>query len=446
MVAVMPDPDLLERYGGPAPRYTSYPTALDFGPLDAGRLARALDELADLPLSLYVHLPFCRSVCLFCGCHAVHTRDVRRGDSYLRDLIQEACGWSAAVSPSRPVVQMHWGGGTPTFYPPDALAHLADVLRDLFRFSPEAECAIEADPRVTTVDHLRTLRRAGFNRLSLGVQDTDPAVQRAVNRRQSIEQTRMLIETARALGFSGISVDLICGLPHQTTASFARTLDQIIELRPDRVALFAFAHLPGRIPHQRAIRPADLPSPAERLAMTVQATVALTEAGWHAIGMDHFALPDDPLSKAKAAGTLHRNFQGYTTRGDLALLGLGASAISAAGPVYAQNEKDLHRYSQLLQTTGHAITRGVVLSAEDLLRRHLIMTLMCRLELDWAEADYCPSPAEWQHLETMADDGLIVLDAAGLRVTALGRWFLRAIARVFDHRTTGAASACSRTV
>lgn len=446
MTPAVPGPALLTRYGGPAPRYTSYPTALEFGPLGPDTLRTALDQTPNLPLSLYLHLPFCRSVCLFCGCHAVHTRDPRRGDPYLDDLITEARAWAALLRPSRPVVQMHWGGGTPTFHPPDALARLADAITAAFPFAPDAELSIEVDPRVTSPAHLTTLRRAGFNRLSLGVQDVDPTVQRAVHRLQPESQTRTLIDAARSLGYQSIAIDLICGLPHQTPASFARTIDQIITLRPDRISIFAFAHLPARIPHQRGIDPRTLPSAQTRLTMTLHASRALQNAGWRAIGMDHFALPQDPLSLALDAGTLHRNFQGYTTHAGTCLLGLGASAISAVGDLYAQNEKTLTTYSHLIRTSGRATTRGLRLTPEDLLRRRLIMDLMCRFALDWTYSGYCPSPAEWSRLQDMADDGLIQLDPTGLRVTATGRFFIRTIARVFDARTPAAAPTCSHTV
>lgn len=438
-------PALLARYGGPVPRYTSYPTALNFGPFAPADLQEGLVDHPARPLSLYVHLPFCRSVCLFCGCHAVHTRDQRRGGAYLDVLIAEAEAVARWLPERRPVVQMHWGGGTPTFHEPEQLARLAEALRQMFYFLPKAEWSVEADPRVTTAEHLRVLRQAGFNRISLGVQDFDPAVQRAVNRLQPEAQTRAVIEAARSLGFHGVSVDLICGLPRQTRLSFARTVDRVIAAGPDRVALFAFAHLPGRIPHQRGIRAADLPAPEERLAMALQAARALQDAGWRAIGMDHFARPGDALCRALEEGTLHRNFQGYTTHGEADLIGLGASAISAAGRVYAQNEKDLAAYAVRVREGGWATVRGLRLTDDDLLRRRLIMALMCRFELDWTREGYTPNPVEWARLETMAADGLLELDAGGLRATAAGRFFIRAIAQVFDAHAVGAA-ACSRVV
>jgi oxygen-independent coproporphyrinogen-3 oxidase len=441
-----PNPSLLARYGGPAPRYTSYPTALRFEPFTPEDFQHELLDHPPRPLSLYVHLPFCRSVCLFCGCHAVHTRDPRRGPAYIDALITEADAVSHWLPGRRPVVQMHWGGGTPTFHSAPELARLAEALWQRFYFLPGAERSVEVDPRVTTPDHFRVLRQAGFNRISLGVQDFDPSVQRAIHRIQPEAQTRAVLDQARALGFHGISVDLICGLPLQTPASFAQTVDRVIAAAPDRISLFSFAHLPSRIPHQRGIRSADLPSPETRLAMAVRASAALQEAGWRAIGMDHFARPGDPLCRALDEGSLHRNFQGYTTHAGTDLIGLGASAISAVGRIYAQNEKDLTSYSRLVQARHWATVRGIRLNDEDLLRRRLIMALMCRFEIDWTREGYSPSPSEWRRLKEMAGDGLVELDAIGVRATGTGRWFIRAIAQVFDPHSTEATAACSRIV
>lgn len=446
MSAPAPNPSLLRRYGGPVPRYTSYPTALRFEPFTPEDFQHGLLDHPPRPLSLYVHLPFCRSVCLFCGCHAVHTRDPRRGSAYIDALVTEADAVSRWLPGRRPVVQMHWGGGTPTFHPPSELARLAEALWQRFYFLPGAERSVEVDPRVTTPDHLRVLRQAGFNRISLGVQDFDPSVQRAVRRIQPESQTRAVLDQARAHGFHGISVDLICGLPLQTPVSFAQTVERVIAAAPDRISLFSFAHLPSRIPHHRGIRTADLPDPETRLAMAVGASRALQEAGWRAIGMDHFARPGDPLCRALDEGTLHRNFQGYTTHGGADLIGLGASAISAAGRIYAQNEKDLTAYSHLVLARNLATVRGVRLDDEDLLRRRLIMALMCRFEIDWTREGYSPSPREWVRLEEMAADGLVELDATGVRATATGRWFIRAIAQVFDTQSAPSVNACSRIV
>jgi len=438
-------PALLARYGGPVPRYTSYPTALNFGPFTPADLRQGLADHPARPLSLYVHLPFCRSVCLFCGCHAVHTRDPRRGEAYVGTLLREAEAVARWLPGRRPVVQMHWGGGSPTFHPPEQLARLADALWQLFYFLPGAERSVEVDPRVTTPEHLRVLRQAGFNRISLGVQDFDPAVQRAVNRVQPEAQTLAVMECARSLGFHGISVDLICGLPRQTALSFARTVDRVIASAPDRVSIFSFAHLPARIPHQRGIDAADLPAPEERLRCFFQASRALQEAGWRAIGMDHFARPSDPLCRALDEGTLHRSFQGYTTHGGADLIGLGASAISAAGRIYAQNEKDLGTYATRVEQEGWATARGLRLGEDDLIRRRVVMALMCRFELDWAREGYSPSPAEWSRLESMAGDGLLELDATGLRATPEGRFFIRSIAQVFD-ASSAPSALCSRAV
>lgn len=437
---------LIERYGGPVPRYTSYPTAASFTELDPDTMLRSWMPEPPRPLSLYVHLPFCRSVCFFCGCHAVHTRDPRRAEAYLDDLDHEISAVSRAIGGRRPVVQMHWGGGTPTFLEPVQLARLSRMLRDAFLFSPDAECGIEVDPRVVTRGQLAVLGAEGFERLSLGVQDLDPRVQQAINRLQPAEMTREVIATARDLGFSSISIDLIHGLPLQTRAGFRDTIAAVVEMGPDRISLFSFAYLPGRIRHQRAIRGADLPDPAERLGMWADACAMLAGSGYRHIGMDHFARPDDALCRAQDEGRLQRNFQGYSTHGGCDVLGFGVSAISSLGPVYAQNEKDLSLYRSMVRSRGWATVRGCRLDAEDLSRRRLIMELMCHFRADWEEVGRKPGPGERAALEEMERDGLLTLDDRGMEVLPHGRFFIRSIAAVFDTRSAESGAMFSRTL
>lgn len=429
----------------PGPRYTSYPTALQFGPMDSRTFREGWQESPERPLSLYVHLPFCRSVCLFCGCHAVHTRDARRAAPYLAALKREIATVAGWIPRRPPVVQMHWGGGTPTFLSPAQVEDLGVFLRKHFDFAPAAELGVEVDPRVTSPAHLEALRAAGFNRISLGVQDLDPSVQEAVRRIQPETQVRELMERARSGGFGSVSVDLIYGLPRQTGETFARTVERVIDLAPDRVSLFHFAYLPERIRHQRAIRSDELPGPLEKAGMFAAAAAAFLEAGYTHVGMDHFARPEDDLCRALEAGTLHRNFQGYTTHAGSDLVGFGASAISSVGRFHAQNEKDVAAYERQALAEGRATARGLRVGDDDLRRRAVIMELMCRFAVEWDAAGHQPDDTEREALERLALDGLVEVDGRGARATDLGRYFIRNIAMVFDAYAVKASAACSRT-
>lgn len=437
--------DPVARYGGPAPRYTSYPTAPCFKDFTPEQALSGWMETPPRPLSLYVHLPFCRSVCLFCGCHAVHTRDTRRADSYLDDLELEIVAVSRSLTGKRPVVQLHWGGGTPTFLTSGQMERLVKILHRQFEFADNPECGVEIDPREVSRDQLEVLRAAGFNRLSLGVQDLDPKVQEAVNRIQPQEMTETVVAQARELGFSSLSLDLIHGLPLQTRKGFRTTVEEVLKMKPDRISLFSFAYLPERIRHQQAIDRGDLPAPEERLGMWTDALEILADAGYRHVGMDHFARPDDALCLAQDGGSLQRNFQGYSTHGGCDVLGFGVSAISSLGRVYAQNEKDLGRYAELVRGPGWATVRGMRLSDDDLVRREVVMDLMCHFSLDWSRVGYWPDARELEALDEMARDGLLEHDDMGIRVLPTGRFFIRRIAMVFDAYASAPAPSFSRT-
>ncbi|MFD1555392.1 oxygen-independent coproporphyrinogen III oxidase [Paraburkholderia silviterrae] len=437
-------PDLLAKYGANGPRYTSYPTALQFRDdfdLDHYRLAAADPGAAETDLSLYFHIPFCDTVCFYCGCNKVATKNRRRSKPYVQQLVREIELQAALFDTRRPVSQLHWGGGTPTFLSLEEMCTLMAATREHFALRPdsEGEYSIEIDPReasAQTIEHLRTL---GFNRLSLGVQDFDPVVQRAINRVQPLELTVDVMNTARANGFESISVDLIYGLPHQSVASFKRTLYTILLLAPERISVFGYAHMPQLFKMQRQMDAATLPSPATRLALLQLVVEQLTEAGYVYIGMDHFALPTDELARAQAQRTLHRNFQGYSTRADCDLIGFGASSIGKVGDVYAQNAKDLPGYGAAIDAGQLAVTRGVRLTADDRLRRDIITELMCNLELrfDEFEAAYgVRFPAafapELERLRAFEADGLVARSSDRIEVLPAGRMFVRNIAMVFD--------------
>lgn len=444
----LPAPATLARHDVAGPRYTSYPTADhfrdDFG---ADDYRAALAARAPAPLSLYVHLPFCASVCYYCACHKVVTRDRRRADAYLDALAAEVALHAEALGTRAAVSQLHLGGGTPTFLDDAQLARLMQMLREGFDIVAGAETSIEVDPRTVDAERLLHLQSLGFNRLSFGVQDLDPAVQQAVHRVQPFEDIAALVTSARCIGFESINVDLIYGLPRQTRTSFAHTLARVGVLRPDRIALYAYAHLPERFKPQRRIVAAELPTGVDKAAMLQAAIVAFGAAGYAHIGMDHFAREDDALAVAKRQGRLHRNFQGYSTQPDRDLIGLGVSAIGRVGNVYAQNTKDLAAYAAAVQAGRFATARGIALDAEDRLRRDLVMAIMCRGRVDCAALEaahgiadlrrHCA--AEWARLEDFARDGLIVFDAAGFSLTSPGWFVVRAIAMVFDGWLGGAS-------
>ena len=435
---------LLRRFDVPGPRYTSYPTAdrfVDaFGP-EAYRQALRWrgSSAAGAPLSLYVHIPFCESVCYYCACNKVITRHHERAAEYLDALEVEIGLQTALLGRGRLATQLHLGGGTPTFLSDPELARLMRTLREHFAIAPDAECSIEVDPRTVTAARLAHLAGLGFNRLSFGVQDFNPAVQHAVHRVQPFEQVEQLMRAARALRFDSVNIDLIHGLPLQTPETLARTVEQTASLRPDRVALYAYAHLPQRFKPQRRIDAAALPGAADRIGMLSRAIGGFLKAGYVYIGMDHFALPGDALAVAKRQGRLQRNFQGYSTQPDCDLIGLGVSAIGKVGATYSQSAKTLPEYYDALRAGVLPVVRGIALGREDLLRRAVISSLMCQGRLDFESFELAHLidfrthfEPELEQLHKLAADGLLVFEPDGVQVTALGWYFVRAIAMVFD--------------
>ncbi|MFI4890774.1 MAG: oxygen-independent coproporphyrinogen III oxidase [Steroidobacterales bacterium] len=449
------DPDLMRRYDREGPRYTSYPTALQFREgLDpaayqtaAAASAGALDKS---PLSIYVHIPFCQSPCFYCGCNKIVTRQWHRADPYVEDLIAEIALRSPMFDRSREVEQLHFGGGTPTFLSPQLLGHLLDEIGRNFQLTKAAtrDYSIEIDPRTVDERYLQTLTDFGFNRISLGVQDFDTDVQRAVNRIQTVESVERLLVRARELGLRSINFDLIYGLPRQTLATFAATLDRVIGLRPDRLAVYGYAHMPRVFKGQRQIKSADLPDARMRLALLQLAVGKLTDAGYVYIGMDHFALPTDSLAGAQRDGTLHRSFQGYTTHASRDLVSFGVSAIGQVGTLYIQNYKALPQYTEAVRRGELPSQRGVTMSADDIVRRDVIQQVMCHGDVDIAatEARYRISFDGYFHapldrLQTLIDDGLVVRSPGHIRLTAAGRLLMRNVAMVFDAYARPAASA-----
>lgn len=438
------DTDLIRRYDLSGPRYTSYPTALqlhsEVGSFD---LLHALRESrrAVRPLSLYVHVPFCANICYYCACNKVITKDRARAQPYLQRLEQEIQLIACHLDGRQTVEQLHLGGGTPTFLSHVELRQLMGALRRHFTLLDDdsGDYGIELDPREADWSTMGLLRELGFNRVSLGVQDLDPAVQRAINRLQSLEQTRTLIEAARTLQFRSVNLDLIYGLPKQTPEGFARTVEEIIHLQPDRLSVFNYAHLPERFMPQRRIDGSDLPAPAAKLEMLRNTIEQLTQAGYRYIGMDHFALPDDELAIAQEEGTLQRNFQGYTTHGHCDLIGLGVSAISQIGDLYSQNSSDLATYQQSLSGAQLATQRGLVCNRDDRIRRAVIQRLICHFELAFEPIEQAFAidfrgyfSAEWPALQGLQRDGLITLDGQGIRVLPAGRLLVRSVCMVFD--------------
>ena len=436
--------ELLRQFDTPGPRYTSYPTAdrftQTFGPEDATRALAALRGKADAsPLSLYVHVPFCESVCYYCACNKIITKHHDRATSYLDALERELSLVVAQLGTGRPVSQLHFGGGSPTFLSDAELTRVMAALGSAFRCTPDSEISIEVDPRTVTPSRLAHLRALGFNRLSFGVQDFDAAVQKAVHREQSFDSVRILMESARDLGYTSINADIIYGLPKQTPESFARTVGQIGALRPDRIALYAYAHLPDRFKPQRRIAPEDLPVAGDRIAMLAGAIEGFLARDYLYIGMDHFALPGDSLAIAKQEGRLHRNFQGYSTQPDCDLVALGVSAIGRVGGCYYQNAKTLPEYERSLAAGVLPVVRGYTLDDDDVLRRDVIMALMCqgRVEFEVIERSHAVRfgerfESELGQLRAMARSALVEVDDRAIRVTAAGWFLVRAVAMVFD--------------
>ena len=436
--------DLLRRFDVSGPRYTSYPTADRFvEAFTENEYIQALEQRRAgsmaLPLSLYVHIPFCESVCYYCACNKVITKHHSRAAEYLRYLAREVELQVAHLGKGHNVSQLHLGGGTPTFLSDAELEDLMAMLRRHFTLVPGGEYSVEVDPRTVTEERLITLARLGFNRLSFGVQDFDPAVQKAVHRVQPAEQVFELVAAARRIGFESVNVDLIYGLPLQTPESFARTLAQVNELRPDRIALYAYAHLPSRFKPQRRISAAELPSGGDKLSMLSMSLDKLMAEGYVYVGMDHFALPNDALAVAKRQGRLHRNFQGYSTQPDCDLIALGVSAIGRIGATYSQNAKTLEEYRDLLDQGRLPIVRGLALTRDDLLRRAVIMSLMCQGEVLFESIELghlinfrSHFARELEVLEGLEANGLVRLGPTGIQVTETGWFLVRAIAMVFD--------------
>jgi oxygen-independent coproporphyrinogen-3 oxidase len=461
--ATVIDPDLLRRYDQPGPRYTSYPTAprftAEFG--EAQLRAAAVASNGDpIPrgLSLYVHVPFCTSPCFYCGCNRIITRDKAQAESYLVRLYREIAMAAALFDRDREVIQLHFGGGTPNFLSPAQLHDVVDCLRRHFHFAPAdvLDLSIELDPRGLSPADVTALAGIGFNRASLGVQDFDPRVQAAVNRMQTVEETDAVIQAARTAGMRSINVDLIYGLPRQTHEGFDCTLDTVLAMRPDRLAIYGYAHLPQLFKAQRQIVDADLPSAEEKLGLLRLAIERLTTAGYRYIGMDHFALPGDELAQAQAHGGLHRNFMGYTTHADSDLLGLGVSAISHIGDTYSQNPRDLPSWQAAIDAGRLPACRGLRLGSDDVLRADLIQQLMCQGEIDIAALEDRHGihfleyfEADLLRLLPLAADGLVELSETHIRATPRGRLLLRSIAACFDaylHRPAAAPLPMARAV
>ncbi len=438
--------ELLERYGTTGPRYTSYPPVPrwrdrdQFGPSEH---RAALAAAAAPTRSVYVHVPFCERRCLYCGCNVVITRSPERAEGYLDWVAREVELVGQHVSETRPATQVHWGGGTPTFLSPGQLERLWAIQVERFPLAEGAEVGVEIDPRVTDREQLATLAGVGFNRLSLGVQDTDPKVQEAIGRIQPVELTRDTIAAARELGFGSINVDLIYGLPHQSEERFSQTLRHVLELAPERIALFNYAHLPQRFKHQRAIPSEALPSGMDKLRLFTSAIDVLSTQGYRFIGLDHFAREDDELARAHDAGTLQRNFMGYSTRAGSDAFAFGASAIADVGGRYVQNEPDLKAYGAAIAAGELPTRRGLELSGDDLLRRALILRLLCndRVSRQGLAADFPQLLApgfeqvfarDLERLAPLVADGLVRLEGDWIVITPLGRLFARNVAMCFD--------------
>ncbi len=431
------DPALLERYEIAAPRYTSYPTVPEWSELSGDEYGRRLVAAGSgaargEPLSLYVHLPFCEELCSYCGCNVVVARNRTVADSYLDRVLAEIALAADRLGSRRTFDQLHYGGGTPTFLSEEQLERLYAGIRKYFTPTMDAELAIEVDPVVTTRSQLALLRSQGFNRLSLGVQDLDPVVQAAVRRIQTVEQTQAVVDAARELGFTGINFDLIYGLPHQTKEGFARTMEQVLAMRPDRAAVYSFAYLPSQRTHQSRIEESAVPTGGRKLELFATAYDAFVHAGYRPIGMDHFAHPTDDLARAQAEKRLGRNFQGYTARRVGDVIAFGATAISDVAGVYAQNVRPLNKYYAAIDQGEFATERGIVTTADDRARRAIISSLMCNFFVDLGEHGRARYARAWEALERLEREGLVHLDGSTITLTSLGTIFVRNVASVFD--------------
>jgi oxygen-independent coproporphyrinogen-3 oxidase len=452
------DQDLIQRYDTSGPRYTSYPTAAQFTTdftVEDYRRQVELSNAAGRPLSLYFHIPFCDTICFYCACNKIVTKNRAHAQPYLDNLYQEIAMQAALFDPSRPVDQLHWGGGTPTFISHDQMRELMRVTREHFTLydDDQGEYSIEVDPREADAETIALLRELGFNRLSLGVQDFDPRVQKAVNRIQSVEQTAAVLNAARTTGFHSISVDLIYGLPHQSVASFHATLDTVLSLSPDRLSVFNYAHLPDLFKTQRQIHAEDLPSPKTKLAILQDCIETLTAAGYIYIGMDHFAKPDDELAQAQASGTLYRNFQGYSTHADCDLIGMGVTSIGKVHDSYSQNQRTLEDYGRVISDGSLPVFRGVNLNADDILRREVITQLICHFRLDiptiekrfGIQFNTYFADALLQ-LQGMQSDGLLSLDDKSIAVHPRGYLLIRNICMPFDKYLAGTRQRFSKVI
>ena len=446
MSEIIWDSALIQKYNQSGPRYTSYPTALEFNENYTEQdFEAAVKRYPNRPLSLYVHIPFCHQLCYFCACNKVITRHQHKADIYL-DYLEKEISARSALFKHRLVTQIHWGGGTPTYLSETQSARLMAMLKKHFTISETAEISIEIDPRRIELSMLDHLRHLGFNRMSMGVQDFNKDVQKAVNREQDEDFIHALLDHARELGFQSTNLDLIYGLPLQTVESFMFTLEKVIALNPDRLSVFNYAHLPSRVPGQAKIKEYQLPAPETKLTILQKTIETLGNAGYKFIGMDHFAKPHDELAIAQDQGVLHRNFQGYTTQEECDLLGLGVSSISLLGDTYAQNEKDLKHYYALIEEQGNALHKGLALTQEDCLRRDVIKQLICNFKLDFSpiEAQYNIQFAthfaeDLALLKPLIDDGLIKLTHTGLQVSPKGRLLIRNICLCFDPYSREAA-------
>lgn len=437
-------PETIQKFDVSGPRYTSYPTADRFVEAfteESYKLTldqRRVGGLA-LPLSIYVHIPFCENLCFYCACNKIITKHHERSVEYLGYLSKEIDLHVKHLGVGQTISQLHLGGGSPTFFSDDELSELMAMIKRSFTLDPSGEYSIEIDPRTVDEKRLAHIASLGFNRLSFGVQDFDPEVQKAVHRIQPVEQVFSLVEAARALKFDSVNVDLIYGLPKQTSESFKKTLEQVVALKPERIALYAYAHLPERFKPQRRIDSYELPAASDKIAMLSNALSTFVEAGYVYIGMDHFALPTDALAIAKRQGRLHRNFQGYSTQPDCDLIGLGVSSIGRIGATYSQNAKTLEEYYDFLNQGRFPVVRGLALSRDDLVRRAVIMALMCQGSLQYESIelaymidfkDYFAS--ELEALKELEKSGMVALEEGGIQVTDFGWFFVRAVAMLFD--------------
>lgn len=439
------DRELIAGLPSSGPRYTSYPTADRFhGGFREKEYLEALHTLgadaSDKPLSLYIHIPFCNTICYYCGCNKIITKDKGRADAYIEYLEKEMKLLAPHLGGRHPLSQLHFGGGTPTFLSDNQLERVFEMIRKYFQLIPNGEYSIEIDPRKVSRETVLKLGKLGFNRMSVGIQDFDPKVQAAVNRIQSYEETKEVIDAAREAGFKSVSVDLIYGLPYQTSESIKTTIDTVLSLDPDRLALYHYAHLPHVFKPQRRIDTAAVPGSEEKLDMLQYCVEFLTERGYAFIGMDHFAKPDDELSTALEKGLLQRNFQGYSTYADCDLVAIGVSSIGKIGDTYSQNERDIDAYYAAIDEGRLPVMRGYRLNRDDILRRNIIQDLMCRFALDYRfYEDISGTPFdryfkdELADLEKLANLGLVSLNKQGLTVTPKGRFLIRNIAMVFDY-------------